>query len=137
MQRVVTLDPLMGYLGDQLAVGILLFRLRADPHVLSLSWDPYALQRLLCRIFVAVQHEHYSPAELCVAREAQEARQACIERPEVSENWARFHEAHERYKQQWEEPLFPTSSLPQAASDMQPAGLAGFASNELAVADSL
>ena len=99
-QRVTALHPLLGYPGDHLTVGLRLGAPPADsesePQKPSMCWDPYALQKFLSQCFKALQHEHWSQGEL---RTAREAMQACLDHPEVPNNWKSFHEAHKCYQQ--------------------------------------
>ena len=103
-QRVTALHPLLGYPGDHLTVGLQLGAPPADsesePQKPSMCWDPYALQKFLSQCFKTLQHEHWSHSEL---RAAREALQACLEHPEVSNNWKNLHGAHKYYQQRCKE----------------------------------
>ena len=103
-QRVTALHPLLGYPGDHLTVGLRLgappVDSESEPQRPSMCWDPYALQNFLSQSFKALQHEYWSQGEL---RAAREALQACLEYPEVSNNWKSFREAHKCYQQRCRE----------------------------------
>ena len=103
-QRVTALHPLLGYPGDHLTVGLRLgappVDSEAEPHKPSMCWDPYALQKFLSQCLKTLQHEHWSRGEL---RAAREALQACLDHPEVRNNWKSFQEAHKCYQQRCKE----------------------------------